>query len=958
MTSPEGRIPVEPPRHTPVWAFLSRRLLATEAWLRSHGGARLQHVVRGFWVLIAAVGAFLLVGPVINPPPTLDDITSSASGATDTWIAREFAADYTITRADDGTLHAEVEERIDAFFPDDIDESGIRRVLATQLDRNALEPSAVEAMIDGRAVEVAQSASADRLSLELDAGQRLSGDHAFLLRYEIENLAHPSTDEGTGDDVDLLEWDVFGPSWPQGFSGLEVSVTLDDELDAELVRAPRGSLAWTLLGAGDWLEPEPDSPAGQVRYEFANDQNIPPNAQAWFTFVFEPGTFTMPPPSTLFYVQSFGPLAPLALLAVTLLFAVAARRVAWSDERGRPWIIAQHDPPEGVRPALAAHVLRAPRALELAVALDGIPRRGQNSRTRRVAAARVARRTGRLGDIPRALFAYLRGPERRQQLSEGLRRIPRGFVLDFFVGAPIALTVVQWALVRQISEQVPVGDVWWPLAFVTVSTVLAGVVLALGLTARPLTEKGALVRQHLEGIRLYAERTSMLERTQASDDLLPYAVLQVPPRTAGRRMESLVEAELGDRDASDGWARDGYITVARAAVLALATGLLAAAIAVVALVPNPYLDPASDHLTRYTGVPGTSSTDFRSIETVGELTRTEEGRAEIRVRERLDVVVEEGSSRVPQIARQWVDTVDGHDLDLTVEAVRLDGASVPHVIEPDLDTVLMRTAFAEPISGDHVLEIDYTIGSAAVVAEEGDDVVDRVRWAGLADDWNSYSGWRGDTVDPQVVEFRISDELAGLAETSGWLSLDPDGADQVRDWPSTVVSFGGVDDLGTPSNAIRTTEQHDTEGATEIHRLELRENASGGYPFELDLDGVGVRYDFPAGTFTGPDPAELQQHRLLEMLPLTAHTAMVLVAVGVGALAMLRRLMTGRPPTRPAVRDAVRLLPPAAALATLVLFFGMAAPMPGDHPAFALWGWPALAAIVGGVLGPVAARRE
>ncbi|HBS75284.1 MAG TPA: hypothetical protein DEB55_12980, partial [Microbacterium sp.] len=62
---PADRVDDTRPRPTPLWALLSRWLLATEAWLRSHGGARLRWTLRGGWALVAAVGVLLLVGPVI-----------------------------------------------------------------------------------------------------------------------------------------------------------------------------------------------------------------------------------------------------------------------------------------------------------------------------------------------------------------------------------------------------------------------------------------------------------------------------------------------------------------------------------------------------------------------------------------------------------------------------------------------------------------------------------------------------------------------------------------------------------------------------------------------------------------------------------------------------------------------------------------------------------------------------
>ncbi|MDO9396470.1 MAG: DUF2207 domain-containing protein, partial [Herbiconiux sp.] len=375
---PDDRIPDPQPKPTPLWALLSRWLLALEAWLRSHGGPRLRAGLWAFWGAVGLVGGILLVGPVINEPMSLDDITDSASSATDTWIARDFDVDYTLSRTDDGRLVADVVETIGAFFSDDVDETGIVRVLPTQYEGHALDPSGIEASVDGAAADIRRSESADQLTLTLTPGTAddaapLSGDHEFVISYRLHDLAYATTDDAVdGSPVDLLAWDVFGPSWPQGFSGLDVTVTLPDDLDAQLLRQPRGSLAWTLLSAGEWLEPEPGGSPGTVTYGFSNDQNIPPHASARFTMVFASGTFTLPPPTPLFLVQSFGPLLPLVFLLLTLLFALAARAVAWSDERGDPWFVAQSEPPDGVGPRLAAQVLRTPDALELATALGAV----------------------------------------------------------------------------------------------------------------------------------------------------------------------------------------------------------------------------------------------------------------------------------------------------------------------------------------------------------------------------------------------------------------------------------------------------------------------------------------------------------------------------------------------------------------------------------------------------------
>ncbi|MCC4907652.1 DUF2207 domain-containing protein [Microbacterium sp. cx-59] len=925
----------------------------------------MQHTIRGFWALVAVGGLVLLVGPVINPPLTLDDITSSASNATDRWIARDFAVDYTVTRDADGVLRAQVQERITAFFPDDVDEQGIERVLAVEYQGHALDPSDIRATVDGAPVEVGRSATADRLTLSMGTGRRLSGDHEFVLDYTLQDLAYVTTDAATGAPVDLLEWDVFGPSWPQGVASIDVSVTLPDDLDAQLERPPRGAIAWTLMSAGEWLEPEAGSPPGQVTYAFTNDQNLPPHAQARFTLVFAPATFTMPPLTPLFWLQTFGPLLPLALLALTLLLALAARAVAWSDERGRAWYVAQYDPPKGVSARLAAQLLRTPRSAELAGALTAAQQSPSAARPEwLVAAVRAARRTGRVGDAPRALAAYLAMPERREQLRRGLRRIPRGFVRDYFIAAPLALTLAQWGLIRQLSHQTTLAIVWWPVAFVIASSAISAVVLAIALMARPLTREGALVVQHLRGIGLYAERTDLLSRTTARDRLLPYAVLLAPPRAAGRRVTEVLTQAIGDRTAGRGWRAPGFVTWPALAARAFAFFLVAGAIAVVAFVPNPYAG-TPDYATHYGDVPGTLATTFESTAVSAELSRTPDGRARIAVSETIQLSFDEESAQVPQFAQQWRDRIDGHDLGLVVERVTVDGEDVPFVTEPDADTTLMRTTMSEVRSGRHEARIDYTLESAAFAADEDGHLVNRVRWAALLEHWPSYGQWNRDAVDPQRVEFRVSSELAAQATASGWITEDTGSADSARDWQEAVVPFGTVAEVvapigdRVPDPGTVTTETQRTVAGDDVHTLELRRDDYDSYPFDLTVSDTGVQWDFPAGTFVGPDEQELREVQYLAAAPAAVTGALGAVALILGGIGMLLRRARPEIVQRAgAPRDGVRWLGTGSALATLILFVGVTVGMPGDDPTFAVFAVAAGAALTGGILSWLSTRHR
>ncbi|WP_382306572.1 DUF2207 domain-containing protein [Herbiconiux sp. UC225_62] len=983
----DARIPDPHPQPTPLWALLSRWLLALEAWLRSHGGARLRGALWAFWGVVALVGGILLVGPVINPPLSLDDITDSASRATDTWIARDFAVDYTLDHTPDGRLEADVVETIGAFFPDDVDENGIVRVLPTQYEGHALSPSGVEVTLDGEPADLQRSESTDQLTLTARApgGTRLDGDHEFVIRYRLHDLAYATTDQaGNGDPVDLLAWDVFGPSWPQAFSGLEVSVTLPDDLNDDLVRQPRGSLAWTLLSAGDWMEPEADSPPGQVTYGFTNDQNIPPHANARFTMVFESGTFTMPPPTPLFLLQSFGPLLPLVFLLLTLLFAFAARAVAWSDERGRPWYVAQYEAPDGVSPRLAAMVLRAWRPLELATALDAVPPARSTARgtggskwarfTRRRrpaqpsasatqtrvdrlhAAARAARRTGRLGDRVRAGLAFWRAPERNAQRTEGLRRIPTGFVRDLFIAAPLALTLLQWGLVRQLSHQATLAVVWWPAAFVLASSLVSIVVLAIALSARPLTRAGALVKQHLQGIAVYVSRTSFLDRATVDDPLLPYAVLTVAPREAGRRTLALLETSLGDSRASKGWRTRDFLSTPRILVRVVAVVLFAAAVTTAAVLPNPY--PRSPEYSSSSGdLPGTYWNKVEGFDSAAALSVDDDRQATLTVTEHLTVDFGvESSAQVPQFARQWPAALDGQDLGISVTSVRLDGEDARYTTTREGDSLLLTTAFVQVLSGSHELEIAYTVSSPVVAAAASKasadsgrpGTVDRLRWVALLEGWDDSPPWGDDPApDPLTVSITVPSDVAASAAAAGWITVDTDSSDTVRLWADSAIPFGSYSAATDPSG---TSDASSTAGGTTTYRLDLRESGNG-FPFDLTVDDVGAVFDFPAGTFAGPDASALALHDLRSAFPLALVVALGALALALGILSALGAARRGSRRAPPGFfRDLIWWLGTAAALSTVWLFVWATSDMPDDWPEFPPLGLSALAALLGGAL--------
>ncbi|MBD8518682.1 hypothetical protein [Plantibacter sp. CFBP 8804] len=929
---PDTRIPDPAPRHTPLWTVLSAWLLRVERWLQSRGGSRLRGRLWQLWGSIAVGGILLLVGPVINPPLTLDDLTDEASDVTDTWIARSFAADYRVTTDEDGRLVTDVEERIDAFFPKDLDDRTIERVLATEYQGHALDPSAITVTLDGVKQDVTRERAAVFLRLVVDPGEQLTGDHELVIRYRLSDLAYVNTDPATGQPVDLLRWDVFGPDLQQAVAKLDVRVTIPQDLDDRLVRQPYGSLAWTLIGAGQWLSPEADSPPGEVAYAFTSDDAAPPHAQARFTMPFEAGSITMPPQSWIFWVQTFGPVLPMLVLAATLLLSFAARAVAWGDARGRPWYLAQSEPPDGISPRTAAHLLRSPATMELAERLKDAAISGTKQQAKRqarlIAAAGAAKRAGRLGDRPRALLRYLTGPERAGQIRAGLRRVPKGFVRDWFIAAPIALTLLQWGIVRQLSHQTVLAVVWWPLAFVALSTVFAVIVLAIALTARPLTRKGALVKQHLLGIRVFAERTQLLDRATLRDRLLPYAVLGAPPRATGRRVAALIAPEItmpaaaADRASRADGSTAGFLTGPRIAVRVLAVLLVVGAIVAVNVLPAPSLE--SETPRSYTGdIPGSTLTTIATADLDAELTRTDGDGARLRVTERLGVDFSDEGSVPAQVVREWPAVIDGQDLGLTVDRVTVDGDDAPFTTEREDGRLLVRTTFADVRTGLHDVVIQTTATRPAVSASVDGREVDRVSWVGFLDGWTSGVAWDEDVAQgPFRLSFTADDELLDDAVDAGW----------------TPTEAGTWRPAASEGGSGRST-------AT----LDLAPDDDGRWSLDVRGDDLGVVLDLPAGTVAGTDAGAAAWAQTAALAPglLTVVLAGIAVLGSViGALGSARR----RAPKPGLLRDAVRWLTPSALAAAVILGVWTLNGVAGDDP----FGDLVLGGVIAGVVAVIA----
>lgn len=918
---PVGAVDVPPRRQTPLYRALSRWLLRIEARVRARGSRRIRLLTRIGWGVVAALGLLLLFGPVINKPLGFDDIVSSSSTATESWVARSFDADFTVDRDGDGRMRLLVHETIDVHFPDGVSSDHVERVIASQYEGHDLAPEVTAARLDGVDVTADVRRSATRTTIEVGDGRVLDGDHVVEIEYVLHDVVYSALDESTRLTDEVLEWNVFGPDWPHAVASSRASITVPADLVDAYSRQPSGGIAWLLASGSTLMTPDRTTADGAV-YVLENDQNVPPHAQFWFTFRFAPGTFVLPPPSALFWVQAVGPFVPLALLTTTLLLALAARAVAWADARGRAWYVSQSEPPPRIAAPLAARLVRSVLVAPLVGASAGYQAAPDDpARVRDL--VRESRRTGRWGHTAAAWTVYLRGAW-HEQFRRSLRRVPRGFVRDSFLGAALALTFVQWGLARQLSYQSALSVYWWPIAVVAVSTLLGGLILTITLTARPLTREGALVREHLWGMRLYFDTTTASERITLRDPLLPYLFALSPARRA-RATARRVVAD-GGLDAA-AHADPDYVGPGRFAVRAIAVLSVAAAIA--ATIWLPLERPLRDRGDAAYGnvdvdLPGDYGVFVRSFEAEGVVAESSDGLA-LAVTERIDAVVGSNLRDVPQVLRQWVDHDSGHDQKLTVTDVTVDGRPVPFTQSREQGMALLQTQIPDEWPGEHMIRITYELADPVVTVDDSGDERDQLRWIALNTGWEF--GWRSADVETQSasVELRMPQSVAErLIGNSGWLPAE-----------------------FRPQNATRPFAMSEEGDVEVVMRDELELDAEGRWVDGRQYHDLGAQLQFPSATYTSGDLGEWFWYHVRSAvlplgIPLLFGALALAIAVTGGVIALRRpeRLRGG------VARDVVRWLPSGLTAGQVLILFGGAAGLAADDARLAAVAWVSAASAV------------
>ncbi len=500
-----------------------------------------------------------------------DDVAAPVSTDVNDFSFESMDVQYTLGRDDDGTSTLLVEERFVALFPEYDQNRGMRRSIPDSYLGAPLNPTLVS-ITDGEGnPRPSETGSEDGyFSMTSRADDYVQGSQTYVFTYTLENVTRFFEDTG----VDEFYWDVNGTEWAQDFGRVSARVIVPPDLAQSLTGAQACYVGYQ--GSGQTCPIVPDAAAGDGASLSASAGPVFAYQTVTLAVAFEQGTFT--PFDSSYLASPWGWVQVIGAFGVVaaIIYAVVTRRRHLRDEPGRPTIIAEYTPPPEID------------ALESAVLLG---------KTTKAIPAEVLEQAVvgsiRIVEGERKLFG---GVKLKAQLVDPWRADGDGRLLlaglfpmlepgteyefgqsdtRFSAAAQNILKVANEELTRRgLRRKVPATVRAWPVltvlftsgvvflagmlaAFSSVdllipvltiigSTLAVFVVIAL-ISRKPLTARGAEVRDHLKGLEEFiewaeADRIRMLqspmgaERVQIDpsdraqmlhlyESLLPYAVV-------------------------------------------------------------------------------------------------------------------------------------------------------------------------------------------------------------------------------------------------------------------------------------------------------------------------------------------------------------------------------------------------------------------------------------------------
>lgn len=511
-------------------------------------------------LLVAGAALALVAAPALSA--SASSASPSAPVDTNDFTITSFDAVYELGRTDDGQSTLGVTETIVAQFPDFDQNHGPLRAIPSSYDGHPTQVR-VQSVTDesGADIDYDQSFEDGNVVLKIgDPDEYVRGEQTYVIAYTMTDVTRYFADKGD----DEFYWDTNGLLWDQPFGSVTARVVLDDDLQAALTGDA------SCYFGGDGSTDECEIAETDDGYE-ATVSDLGPRQNMSVAIGFEPGTFA----AAKFDFFAYAPLPLLIGLGASiaaLIAAIALRVGRLGDAKGTGIVIAQYEPPQGIGLFLAANLVgKAKRGMAAAIVdlavrrhiriveregsdafgVQRVDDRGLSGAEQRVESALLAGYQPE-GDVRWLVkndatlgtqVVAMTKEAANEAISRGLRRKPGAgpIVLVGLVGLLGFLFCMGGAVIGTTEVALGLG------IFGAILTAFLGITIVIMLAGRrPLTTEGALVKEHLEGLREYirlaeADRLQMLQSVSGAErvaganggpdvvkiyeKVLPYAVL-------------------------------------------------------------------------------------------------------------------------------------------------------------------------------------------------------------------------------------------------------------------------------------------------------------------------------------------------------------------------------------------------------------------------------------------------
>lgn len=266
-----------------------------------------------------------------------------AFAGTDDFEFESFSADYYLAVDEAGRSTLTTVETFVALFPDIDQNRGIRRAIPESYQDAPTDVSVLSVTDENGTPRAFETETSDDgfLLVTSRADDFVYGRQTYVFTYTQRNVTRFFADSND----DEFYWDTNGTGWAQQFGSVSARVHVPAALTGSL--NGRSGCYRGAEGSTDSCELSIDESAVETVFSTTVAQ-VAPYENVTVAIGFEPQTFVARDDS--YFGSPFSFLQLLSLLGSlgALIWAVVVRRTSLSDGRGRPTIIAEYTPPKNV----------------------------------------------------------------------------------------------------------------------------------------------------------------------------------------------------------------------------------------------------------------------------------------------------------------------------------------------------------------------------------------------------------------------------------------------------------------------------------------------------------------------------------------------------------------------------------------------------------------------------------